>query len=119
MYHELPPSSLDPQQLVLAEQYDLIRKAKKGLGLVEIRGGRCTGCNVVLPVNVQQKAVLLVLHGVVVTAVWDQAEVKSTSGSALRDFQYASPVGMQCGRLRVISHGPSSHVDTNDHVRVC
>ncbi|WP_034386613.1 zinc ribbon domain-containing protein [Deinococcus sp. YIM 77859] len=38
------------------KEYDLIRKAKKGLGLVEIRGGRCTGCNVVLPVNVQQKA---------------------------------------------------------------
>ncbi|EYB66492.1 hypothetical protein DEIPH_ctg103orf0015 [Deinococcus phoenicis] len=38
------------------KEYDLIRKAKKGLGLVEIRGGRCTGCNVMLPVNVQQKA---------------------------------------------------------------
>ncbi|GGM07704.1 zinc ribbon domain-containing protein [Deinococcus aerophilus] len=39
-------------------EYDMIRKAKKGLGVVEIRGGRCTGCNVVLPVNVQQKAAL-------------------------------------------------------------
>jgi len=38
------------------KEYDLIRRAKKGLGLVEIRGGRCTGCNVMLPVNVQQKA---------------------------------------------------------------
>lgn len=37
-------------------EYDHIRKAKKGLGVVEIRGGRCAGCNVVLPVNVQQKA---------------------------------------------------------------
>lgn len=38
------------------KEYDHIRKAKKGLGLVEISGGRCTGCNVMLPVNVQQKA---------------------------------------------------------------
>ena len=38
------------------KEYDLIRKSKKGLGVVEIKGGRCTGCNVVLPVNVQQKA---------------------------------------------------------------
>ncbi|ASN79934.1 MULTISPECIES: zinc ribbon domain-containing protein [Deinococcus] len=40
------------------KEYDLIRKAKKGLGVVEIKGGRCSGCNVVLPVNVQQKAAL-------------------------------------------------------------
>ena len=40
------------------KEYDQIRKAKKGLGVVEVRGGRCTGCNVVLPVNVQQKASL-------------------------------------------------------------
>ncbi|GGK29400.1 DNA-binding protein [Deinococcus malanensis] len=39
-------------------EYDMIRKAKKGLGVVEIRAGRCTGCNVVLPVNVQQRAAL-------------------------------------------------------------
>jgi len=38
------------------KEYDLIRKAKKGVGVVEIKGGRCTGCNVMLPVNVQQKA---------------------------------------------------------------
>ncbi|MDL2343153.1 zinc ribbon domain-containing protein [Deinococcus sp. MIMF12] len=38
------------------KEYDLIRKAKKGLGIVEISGGRCSGCNVMLPVNVQQKA---------------------------------------------------------------
>ncbi len=37
-------------------EYDMIRKAKKGLGVVEIRSGRCSGCNVVLPVSVQQKA---------------------------------------------------------------
>ncbi|WP_102127769.1 zinc ribbon domain-containing protein [Deinococcus planocerae] len=38
------------------KEYDLIRKSKKGLGLAEIQGGRCTGCNVNLPVNVQQRA---------------------------------------------------------------
>lgn len=37
------------------KEYDMIRKAKKGLGLAEVRGGRCSACNVVLPVNVQQK----------------------------------------------------------------
>ncbi|PTA67739.1 zinc ribbon domain-containing protein [Deinococcus arcticus] len=37
-------------------EYDLIRRAKKGLGVVEIKAGRCSGCNVNLPVNVQQKA---------------------------------------------------------------
>ncbi|THF84839.1 DNA-binding protein [Deinococcus sp. KSM4-11] len=37
-------------------EYDMIRKAKKGLGVVEIKGGRCSGCNVVLPVSIQQKA---------------------------------------------------------------
>lgn len=37
------------------KEYDLIRKAKKGVGLAEVRGGRCSACNVVLPVNVQQK----------------------------------------------------------------
>ncbi|GMA13997.1 DNA-binding protein [Deinococcus metallilatus] len=46
-------AGIDPRTV---KEYDLIRKAKKGLGLVEIRGGRCTGCNVMLPVNVQQKA---------------------------------------------------------------
>ncbi|PNY81107.1 zinc ribbon domain-containing protein [Deinococcus koreensis] len=39
-------------------EYDMIRKAKKGLGVVEIKGGRCSGCNVVLPVSVQQKAAM-------------------------------------------------------------
>ena len=37
------------------KEYDQIRKAKKGVGLAEVRGGRCSACNVVLPVNVQQK----------------------------------------------------------------
>ncbi|KEF33992.1 MULTISPECIES: zinc ribbon domain-containing protein [Deinococcus] len=44
---------LDPRTV---KEYDLIRRAKKGLGLVEMRGGRCTGCNVMLPMGVQQKA---------------------------------------------------------------
>ncbi len=39
-------------------EYDMIRKAKKGLGVVEIKAGRCTGCNVVLPISVQQRAAL-------------------------------------------------------------
>ncbi|MBX8465991.1 MULTISPECIES: zinc ribbon domain-containing protein [unclassified Deinococcus] len=39
-------------------EYDMIRRAKKGLGVVEIKAGRCSGCNVMLPVNVQQKAAL-------------------------------------------------------------
>ncbi|MEF2278860.1 zinc ribbon domain-containing protein [Deinococcus sp. YIM 134068] len=39
------------------KEYDLIRRAKKGVGIAEIQGGRCTGCNVNLPVNVQQRAV--------------------------------------------------------------
>ena len=37
------------------KEYDMIRKAKKGVGLAEVRGGRCSACNVMLPVNVQQK----------------------------------------------------------------
>lgn len=40
------------------KEYDMIRKAKKGLGVVEIKNGSCSGCNVNLPVNVQQKAAL-------------------------------------------------------------
>ncbi|ADV68078.1 zinc ribbon domain-containing protein [Deinococcus maricopensis] len=40
----------------LVKEYDLIRKAKKGLGIVPFTGGRCQGCNVNLPVNVQQRA---------------------------------------------------------------
>ncbi|SEJ90630.1 hypothetical protein SAMN04488058_13310 [Deinococcus reticulitermitis] len=45
-------SQLDGRTL---KEYDLIRKAKKGVGLAEVKGGRCSACNVVLPVNVQQK----------------------------------------------------------------
>ncbi len=37
-------------------EYDVIRKAKKGVGVAEVKGGRCSACNVVLPVNIQQKA---------------------------------------------------------------
>lgn len=40
------------------KEYDLIRKAKKGLGLAEVKAGRCSACNVMLPVNVQQKVAL-------------------------------------------------------------
>ena len=40
----------------LLREYDSVRKAKKGLGLVPIKaGGKCGGCNVVLPINIQQR----------------------------------------------------------------
>ena len=45
-------ADVDPRTV---REYDLIRRAKKGVGLAEVRGGRCSACNVVLPVNVQQK----------------------------------------------------------------
>lgn len=45
-------STLDARTI---KEYDQIRKAKKGQGLAEVRAGRCSACNVVLPVNVQQK----------------------------------------------------------------
>lgn len=37
------------------KEYDMIRKAKKGQGIAEVKGGRCAACNVNLPVNIQQK----------------------------------------------------------------
>ncbi|GAA5503412.1 hypothetical protein Dxin01_03169 [Deinococcus xinjiangensis] len=37
------------------KEYDQIRKAKKGQGLAEVKSGRCSACNVMLPVNIQQK----------------------------------------------------------------
>lgn len=37
------------------KEYDQIRKAKKGQGLAEVKAGRCSACNVMLPVNIQQK----------------------------------------------------------------
>ncbi len=40
----------------LVKEYDHIRKSKKGIGIVTFEGGRCQGCNVNLPVNVQQRA---------------------------------------------------------------
>ncbi|WP_291424442.1 zinc ribbon domain-containing protein [Deinococcus sp.] len=40
------------------KEYDQIRKAKKGLGLAEVKAGRCSACNVMLPVNIQQKVAL-------------------------------------------------------------
>lgn len=41
----------------LLRQYDMVRRSKRGVGLVEIAGGRrCGGCNVQLPIHVLQKA---------------------------------------------------------------
>ncbi len=42
----------------LVKEYNLIRRSKKGLGIVSFEGGRCQGCNVQLPTNVQQRAAL-------------------------------------------------------------
>ncbi|GGQ93596.1 zinc ribbon domain-containing protein [Deinococcus ruber] len=42
----------------LVKEYELIRRSKKGVGIVTFEGGRCKGCNVVLPTNVQQRAAL-------------------------------------------------------------
>ncbi|WP_425147339.1 zinc ribbon domain-containing protein [Deinococcus sp.] len=42
----------------LVKEYELIRKSKKGIGIVSFEGGRCKGCNVILPTNVQQRAAL-------------------------------------------------------------
>lgn len=42
----------------LVKEYELIRRSKKGLGIVPFEGGRCKGCNVQLPTNVQQRAAL-------------------------------------------------------------
>lgn len=42
----------------LLKEYELIRKAKRGLGIVRVEGGRCTGCNMQLPTTVQQRAAL-------------------------------------------------------------
>ena len=46
-------AKLEPK---LIKEYELIRKGKKGLGIVSYTAGRCQGCNVQLPVNVQQRA---------------------------------------------------------------
>ncbi|MFC4453094.1 zinc ribbon domain-containing protein [Deinococcus sonorensis] len=48
----------------LLKEYEMIRKSKKGIGIVPFEGGRCTGCNVMLPTNVQQRAALGKLPGV-------------------------------------------------------
>lgn len=45
-------SELDPK---LVREYDAVRRARKGVGLVPVRGPRCGGCNVQLPLNVQQR----------------------------------------------------------------
>lgn len=42
----------------LVKEYELIRRSKKGIGIVPFEGGRCKGCNVQLPTNVQQRAAL-------------------------------------------------------------
>lgn len=39
----------------IVKEYAMVRKAKKGVGLTETKNGRCTACNLVLPVAVQQK----------------------------------------------------------------
>jgi predicted nucleic acid-binding Zn-ribbon protein len=41
----------------LLKQYEQIRSARRGIGVVEVvGGGSCGGCNVKLPIHVQQKA---------------------------------------------------------------
>lgn len=41
----------------LLKQYEQIRAARRGIGVVEVvGGGSCGGCNVKLPIHVQQKA---------------------------------------------------------------
>ncbi len=46
-------SQIEPR---LLKEYDQIRKGKKGVGIVSYSAGRCMGCNVQLPVNIQQRA---------------------------------------------------------------
>ncbi len=41
---------------VLLREYTLIRRAKKGAGVALVVGGRCGGCNMHLPVAIQQRA---------------------------------------------------------------
>lgn len=36
----------------IVKEYDMICKVKKGVGFVEVRGGCCLVCNVMLLVNV-------------------------------------------------------------------
>ena len=43
---------IDPK---LLREYDAIRKAKRGVGIVPAKGSKCGGCNVQLPLNVQQR----------------------------------------------------------------
>ena len=40
----------------LLTQYEQVRRARRGVGLVELAGGNCGGCNVKLPIHVLQKA---------------------------------------------------------------
>ncbi len=47
----------DGVQASLLKQYEQVRKARRGLGLVEITaGGQCGGCSMKLPIHVRQKA---------------------------------------------------------------
>ncbi|MEX2502520.1 MAG: C4-type zinc ribbon domain-containing protein, partial [Trueperaceae bacterium] len=44
-------------ETMLLRQYEQVRKAKRGVGLVELVAGRnCGGCNMMLPIHVVQKA---------------------------------------------------------------
>lgn len=38
-------------------EYEMLRKAYKGVGMVQMAGGRCSGCNMTLPVTIQQRIV--------------------------------------------------------------
>ena len=42
-------------QPVLLKQYEHVRRARRGLGVVPVNGGTCGGCNVRLPIFVVQK----------------------------------------------------------------
>ncbi|GHG03285.1 DNA-binding protein [Deinococcus piscis] len=44
--------TVDPRT---AREYDAIRRSKGGVGVATLTGGRCSACNVSLPVNVQQR----------------------------------------------------------------
>ncbi|WP_293910259.1 zinc ribbon domain-containing protein [Deinococcus sp.] len=45
--------NLEPR---LVKEYEMIRRGKKGIGIVSYTAGRCQGCGVMLPVNIQQRA---------------------------------------------------------------
>ncbi|GGJ49122.1 DNA-binding protein [Deinococcus roseus] len=45
--------TIDARQV---KEYEMIRKARKGLAVVAIQNSRCSGCNMQLPVTIQQQA---------------------------------------------------------------